>query len=269
VAVFSPAPGGGSSMPLVFTINVPPSNPVPVLNTLSPAFTSAGAAAFTLTVNGTGFVSGSTIYWGSTALSSQFVSASQVTAQVQAAQIESAGITAISVQSPAPGGGTSNTMQFEVDSAGSGSGPSFGTTSVSIAPGGTASYPVTLPASATDVSVNCLNLPSGATCSYSASAGMLTITTSSSTPAGTYAITAVFTETLPGAAAALLLLPMLLMPRAQDRRKSRFPRVWPLACAGIFLFVALAANGCGGGGGSTTPVTHQVTSSGSVTLTVQ
>jgi hypothetical protein len=270
VAVFNPAPGGGSSAAAVFTIHVPPSNPVPGLTTLSPAFTSAGAAAFKLTVNGSGFVSGSTVYWGTTALSTQFVSASQLTAQVQAAQIVSPGTATLTVGTPAPGGGTSNTLQFEVDSAGSGSGPTFGTTSVSIAPGATASYSVTLPSSATNVSVACLNLPSGATCSYSSATSTLTITTSSSTPAGTYVITTVFAETLPGAAAAILLLPILLRPRTKGGRKSRY--VWLLACTGIILLVAFAANGCGGGnggGGSTTPTTHQVTRSGSVTLSVK
>jgi hypothetical protein len=245
---------------------------VPGLTTLSPAFTSAGAAVFTLTVNGSGFVSGSTVYWGAAALSTQFVSASQLTAQVQAAQIVSAGITTLTVETPAPGGGTSNTLQFEVDSAGSGSGPTFGTTSVSIAPGATASYPVTLPSSATNVSVTCLNLPSGATCSYSSATGTLTITTFSSTHAGNYVITAVFTETLPGAATALLLLPLLLRPRTRGGRKSRYARISLLAGAGIIILVALAGNGCGGGnggGGSTTPTTHQVTRSGSVTLSVQ
>jgi hypothetical protein len=271
VAVFNPVPGGGSSVAAIFTINAPPSNPVPALTTLSPAYVSAGTGTFTLTVSGSGFVTGSTVYWGSTALSTQFVSASQLTAQVPAAQIVSSGITPVTVETPAPGGGTSNTMQFEVDSADSGSGPTFGTPSVSIAPGATASYPVTLPASATNVSVTCLNLPSGATCSYSSATGTLTITTSSSTPAGTYVITVVFTETLPGAATALLLLPILLRPRTRGGRKWRYARVWLLACAGVLILVALAGNGCGGGsgGGSTTPPTHQVTSSGSVTLTVQ
>jgi hypothetical protein len=79
-------------------------------------------------------------------------------------------------------------------------------------PGSTATYPVILPSSATDVTVNCLNLPVGASCSYSAASSTVTITTSSATPAGTYAITIVFTETLPEVASALLLFPTLLLP---------------------------------------------------------
>ena len=271
-AIYAGAGVFGSSTSNSVSIKVTVPNPPPVLVSLLPAFTSAGAAAFTLTVNGSGFISGSTVYWGSTAITTQFVSASQLTAQVQASQISSAGITAITVETPAPGGGASKAEQFEVDSASSGSGPTFGTTSVSIAPGATASYPVTLPSSATNVSVTCLNLPSGATCSYSSASGTLAVNTSSSTPAGTYVITAVFTEALPGAAAALLLFPILLIPRTKGGRKSRYPRVWLLACAGFLILVTLAGNGCGGGngsGGSTTPTTHQVTSSGSVTLSVQ
>ena len=261
----------GSSTSNSVTINVTGPNALPALTRLSPAFTSAGGAAVALTVTGSGFAPGSTVYWGSTALPTQLVSASQLTAQVPAAQIVSAGVTVITVETPAPGGGTSNAMQFEVDSADSGAAPAFSTTSASIAPGATASFAVTLPTSATSVSASCLNLPAGATCSYSPATGILTISTSSSTPAGTYVITAVFDETLLGAAAALLLLPILLRPRTRGGRNSRYARFWFLACSGFLVLIALAGNGCGGGGRgeSTTPPSHQVTSSGSVTLTIQ
>lgn len=271
-AAYQGSQGFLASTSSTLNINVAASaNPVPNISFLSPAFTSSGGSSFTLTVSGSGFVSGSIVYWGTAGLATQFVSASQLTAQVTASQIASAGITAITVETPAPGSGTSNTMQFEVDSGASGLGPTFGSSSASIAPGGSESYPVTLPASATNASVTCLNLPSGVTCSYSPTSGTLTINTSSSTPAGTYVITAVFTETLPGAAGALFLLPILLMPRTKGKRKSRYSRAYLLACAGILLLVVLAGNGCGGGGGggSTTPPTHQVTSSGTITLTVQ
>ena len=91
-------------------------NPAPAISGVSSAFTSAGGAAFTLTVNGSGFIASSTVYWGTTALTT-YVSATQLTAQVPAADIVNAGPIAITVQAPAPGGGTSNVWQFEVDSA--------------------------------------------------------------------------------------------------------------------------------------------------------
>lgn len=254
------------------TLLVNPFNPAPGITTLAPAIASAGGPAFALTVGGTGFQSSSVVYWGTTALATQFVSATQLTAQVPATDIASAGTSSITVQTPAPGGGTSNAMTFEVDSASGTTPPSFTTTSVTVAAGATATYPVTLPATATSVTVTCLNLPTGASCAYSAASGTVTIATSSTTPQGTYQITVVFTETLPGAAGAGFLLPFLILPILYYRKRLRRSG-WFLAA--IVLAVAMAAlstTGCGGGGGSTTtppPQSHVVTSSGNVSLTVQ
>ncbi len=260
----------------VYTINIP-SNPVPAISSVSPAFANAGGGQLSLTITGSGFVSSSTAYWGTTALSTQYTSSTVLTTQVPATDLASAGITPITVKSPAPGGGTSNILQFEVDSATAGStpAPSFTVVSFTVAPGATATYPVTLSSSATNVSVTCLNLPSGATCSYSATTGALTISTSSSTPAGTYQITAVFTETLPGASSAVVIAPMLLLPLMLSRKRWASGRLRLAVCLGSVFVIAAAVSGCGGGGGGggggTTqgPQTHQVTISGSVSLTVQ
>jgi hypothetical protein len=247
-----------------------PSNPAPVISSLSPALTSAGSAAFTLTINGSGFVSSSAAYWGSTALTTTYVSATQINAQVAASAISSTGAYAITVQTPSPGGGTSNSFEFEVDTAGAAP-PSFATVTATVTPGSSATYAVTLPSSATNVSASCLNLPSGAACSYSASAGTVTITTSSSTPAGTYQIVVVFTETLPGAATAIVFLPFVLLPLMFLRRKLAIKGIWIWTSLLLLVSVATVAAGCGGGASSPPPPpqTHQVTSSETVTLTVQ
>ncbi len=241
-------------------------DPVPAFSSLSPAFAVAGGPGFTLTVSGSGFTSYSTVYWGTIALSTQFVNTTQLTAQVTSAHIATAGVKSISAQNPLPGGGTSNLLQFEIDSGG-GTPPSFTTTSATVSAGSTATYPVTLPSSATNVRVNCLNLPNGASCAYSANPGALTITTSSSTPSGTYQITVVFTETLPGASA-LAFAAFLCLPVGFAARIQRNWRAWVWIL--ILGFSALLASSCGGGGGgSTQPHTHQATTSGVVTLTVQ
>lgn len=205
-----------------------------------------------------------TVYMGTTALSTTYGSATQLTAQIPAADIASAGINNITVQTPAPGGGTSNAFEFEVDSGSSGSGPTFTTLTASVAPGSTASYPVTLPSSATGVTVSCLNLPTGASCSYSS--GSVIIATSASTPAGTYQVTVVFTETLPGAASGLIVLPILLLPLAWARRRWMRQHIWITACLGFVILVGGAGIGCGG---SSNSQTHTATSSGAVTLIVQ
>jgi hypothetical protein len=182
-------------------------------------------------------------------------------------ETDAAGIYAITVQSPAPVGGTSNAMQFEVDSEYStATPPNFTTASVTVTAGSPAAYPVTLPSSATNVSVTCLNLPTGVTCSYAS--GVVTIATSSSTPKGTYTIAVVFTETLPGAVttSAFILLPFLLTPMLLVRRRLASRGLMFTICMGIMLFAGAAAMaGCGG---STVVATHQVTSTGAVTLIV-
>ena len=63
--------------------------PTPSLTSLSPQFTNAGSAQFNLTVNGSGFTSASSVYWGSAALTTQFVSATQLTATVPAGRSHS------------------------------------------------------------------------------------------------------------------------------------------------------------------------------------
>jgi hypothetical protein len=246
-------------------------SPLPVINSMSPAFASAGGSALTLTITGAGFVSGSTVYWGATALSTQFASATQLAAQVTAGDIANAGTSAITVQTPTPGGGTSNSLQFEVDSAGSEStAPTFTSSTATVAAGSTVSYAVTLPSTVTNASVTCLNLPTGATCSYSSAAKTATIATTSATPAGTYQVTVIFTESVPGAAAGFVLLPILLLPLVTIRKRLTAGGTWIMACLGIVFLLAAVSIGCGGGSSTGSGnQTHQVKSSGVVTLIVQ
>jgi sugar lactone lactonase YvrE len=253
------------------TVTLTVNNPVPVAIDMTPVFVSIGSTGFTLTVNGSGFMPNSTVYWGGTALTTLYANAGQLTARVPASAVSTAGVVSVTVQTPAPGGGTSNTLQFEIDSATSGSvnPPVFSIVSDSVTPGSTAGYPVTLPSSATNISVSCLNLPAGASCSYSATTGAVTITTSATTPAGMYTITLVFTETLPGAGGALILFPFLLLPLASARKSKAARRVSQMICVGIMLIAVATAIGCGGSSQSQTSQTHTVTSSGSVSLTVQ
>jgi hypothetical protein len=88
----------------------------PVITNLSPAQTTAGGAAFTLTVTGTGFASGAVVTWNSTALATTFVSATQVTAAVPASLIATAGTANITEANS--GGPNSNAAVFTTTSAG-------------------------------------------------------------------------------------------------------------------------------------------------------
>jgi len=112
VTVSNPTPGGGTSNALTFTIN----NPVPHLTNISPNNATAGGPPFTLTVNGTNFVRTSAVNWNGIALNNpHFVSSTQITITVPAANIANAGTASVTVFNPAPGGGTSNAVPFAIN----------------------------------------------------------------------------------------------------------------------------------------------------------
>ncbi len=110
VTVVNPAPGGGLSNALTFTVNPP--NPLPVLTSLTPNIATFGGPAFTLTVQGTGFVTGSVVNWNGSPRPTTFSSATQLFAQIPASDIANVGSASVTVTSPAPGGGLSNALQF-------------------------------------------------------------------------------------------------------------------------------------------------------------
>ena len=86
----------------------------PAISGLSPASAAPNGAAFTLTVNGTSFVSGATVDWNGTALTTNFVSATQLTASVPASLITSAGMATVTVVNP--GAVTSGGVGFPIQS---------------------------------------------------------------------------------------------------------------------------------------------------------
>jgi hypothetical protein len=240
-------------------------SPAPAISGMSPAFTTAGASGVTLTVNGSGFTSNSVIYWGTSALATQFSSTSQLTAQLPASAL-TAGITAVTVQTPAPGGGTSNAFNFEVDTTPS-IPPTFTTTTATVSAGSTVVYPVTLPSNVTEAYVACLNLPAGAQCSYSSTNGAVSIGTTSATPPGTYQVTIVFYETVTGTSTALVLFPLLLLPVYCARKKLKNRASWMIVGLVSILVTGMLITGCGGG--SRSGGTSTETGSGVVTLIVQ
>src|SRR5262249_55926364 len=73
ITVFNPPPGGGTSNAVNFTVN----NPAPTITTLNPSSAVATGPGFTLTVNGTGFVAGSTVQWNGSNRTTTFGSATQ------------------------------------------------------------------------------------------------------------------------------------------------------------------------------------------------
>ena len=89
-------------------------NPMPAITGLSPASAAAGAAAQTLTINGSGFTSNSTVTYNGAAHTASYVSSTQLTVQLSAADLGTAGSYAVIATNPAPGGGASNSIDFAV-----------------------------------------------------------------------------------------------------------------------------------------------------------
>ena len=112
ITAANPAPGGGTSASLTFTVN----NPVPAIKAISPTSITAGAGATTLDITGTGFVPSSGIDWNGAVLKTTFVSGTEVTATLPAADTAGSSGGVIAAVNPAPAGGTSAAVGFNVNS---------------------------------------------------------------------------------------------------------------------------------------------------------
>src|SRR5262249_13216378 len=86
----------------------PGSNPAPVLSSLSPDTATREGPPFTLTVNGSNFVSGASVVWNGVSRPTTFVSSTQLTAQIATADILVGQTYKVTVLNPTPGGGTSS-----------------------------------------------------------------------------------------------------------------------------------------------------------------
>ena len=90
-------------------------NAVPFLNQpLVPSAVAPGSGGLTLKVTGTGFVSGATIDFNGTPLTTTFVDSEHLSAFVPAADVATEKTASVTVVNPTPGGGTSNVVYFQV-----------------------------------------------------------------------------------------------------------------------------------------------------------
>jgi trimeric autotransporter adhesin len=95
-------------------------NPAPAIAALSPSSVALGAVdsnGFTLTVTGSNFVSLSTVEWNGASVPTEFVSTSELQAQITYYNVGTTGSISVNVATPSPGGGSSNTLPFTVTAA--------------------------------------------------------------------------------------------------------------------------------------------------------
>jgi PKD repeat protein len=200
VAVFNPAPGGGLTSPVQLPIN----NPLPAIVGISPSISTAGTAAFTLTVNGTNFISGSVVRFNNSDRVTTFVSATQLQAQITAADIAATGTANISVFNPAPGGGTSSPTTLAINNAV----PTIGSLSPTTATAGGSALTLTVNGTGfINGSVVRFNNADRATAFVSSTQLTIQITASDIATAGTASIS-VFTPAPGGGASSAANLPI-------------------------------------------------------------
>jgi hypothetical protein len=124
---FAPAATGPRSGTVIVTDAAPDSphaiavsgvglpNPVPIVyQPLIPTAVQPGAPGLTLTVNGTGFLPASVVYWNGTPRITQLTGNSQLSASLTAADLAAPGTGSVSVVNPSPGGGQSNVVWLPV-----------------------------------------------------------------------------------------------------------------------------------------------------------
>ena len=109
--VVNPAPGGGTSAPLNFSVN----NPVPAIISVAPSTVAVGHSA-TITITGTGFEANSVVQWNGSARPTTFVSSTQLRVDLTAADLQAQGTGALTVNNPGPSASTSPGKPLSVTS---------------------------------------------------------------------------------------------------------------------------------------------------------
>lgn len=96
--------GGGGGTP----------NPVPSISSLSPAQVAAGSQVQNLYINGSNFMSTSTVTYGATPRNSSLQSANQIQIALEPSDVATTGQFPVVVTNPGPGGGPSAPVSFSV-----------------------------------------------------------------------------------------------------------------------------------------------------------
>ncbi|MBX7233999.1 MAG: fibronectin type III domain-containing protein [Caldilineales bacterium] len=113
VSVRSPSPGDFESNEVPFEIEAP----APAITSLSPSSVQAGSPTTTLAVHGSGFSDSSQVLWNGAPLTTQFVSPTEVRAQLAASLLAVGQTAGVAVRNQLPHERISNSEPFEVTPA--------------------------------------------------------------------------------------------------------------------------------------------------------
>jgi 6-phosphogluconolactonase (cycloisomerase 2 family) len=125
IKAFNPAPGGGLSNGVTFTVNDVGQNPVPSIDHITPQGSLAGGNALTLDVFGASFINGSTVRWNGANRTTTFINSGHLQAAIPQSDVSQPGTSSVTVATGLPGGGTSNQVAFTVAQPGQNAAPSI------------------------------------------------------------------------------------------------------------------------------------------------
>ncbi len=111
ITVQNAVPGGGTSVPVTFTIF----NPVPGPLGLFPGSATASGPAFNMALDGSNFVPNSVVRWNGNARSTTFIDPNSLSAMIPASDIATAGTANVTVFNPTPVGGESPIRMFSIN----------------------------------------------------------------------------------------------------------------------------------------------------------
>jgi len=100
-------------VPLTEVVN----NPAPILDSISPTSVPEGHSGFTLTLNGSNFVSGASVSWNGSPLAIVSLSSTQIQVQVPKTLLGVVGTASVTVLNPGAGGGLSLARTFTITDA--------------------------------------------------------------------------------------------------------------------------------------------------------
>jgi uncharacterized repeat protein (TIGR01451 family) len=269
----------------VWTTTTTVNGTVPTAAAVAPGKADAGAAGFTLLVDGTGYLLDSEVRWNGSPRATTLLNATQLAADIPAGDIANGGTAEITIFNPGLDGGLSNALMIPVTEFSLAASPA----SASVTAGQATTYTLNVAPVNGDydlpVSLSCSGLPALSTCSFSPAtvtpgavevSSTLTIVTTAASSAGI---------TLPGPSIPGLLLLSLAVVTAfflvgvlRRAPLRRWAAVGALACLPFLISSCGAGSPLDPGSPSTPPGTHSITINGqagtlsqttSVTLTVQ
>lgn len=106
---------GSTTSSVATPLNLEIDNPVPVLTSFSPATFAAGSPASPVVVAGSAFVPTSSVQINGSARPTTYVSGTQLSVALAAADLATAGTLSMKVVNPAPGGGNSSTSSIALN----------------------------------------------------------------------------------------------------------------------------------------------------------